>query len=88
MSRKLLLFWLLTGVALFVFLQVCYLYLFFFNEQSQLFLAEAAFFWENLPNPGGLTLWLSEFLVQFFFLSMRGSLYYCYTIDVDSFCAG
>ena len=55
MSRKLLLFWLLTGVALFVFLQVCYPYLFFFNEQSQLFLAEAAFFWENLPKPGGLT---------------------------------
>ena len=88
MSRKLLLFWLLTGVSLFVFLQVCYPYLFFFNEQSQLFLAEAAFFGENLPKPGGLTLWLSELLALFFFPSIRGSLYYSHTIDVDSSCAG
>lgn len=84
MSRKLLLFWLLTGVALFVFLQVCYPYLFFFNEQSQLFLAEAAFFWENLPKPGGLTLWLSEFLVQFFSYPYAGA---CITAILLTFIA-
>ena len=84
MSRKLLLFWLLTGVFLFVFLQVCYPYLFFFNEQSQLFLAEAAFFWENLPSPGGLTLWLSEFLVQFFVYPYMGA---CITAILLTFIA-
>ena len=66
MSRKLLLFWLLTGVALFVFLQVCYPYLFFFNEQSQLFLAEADYLQACIGTLGGLAKWLSEFVVQFF----------------------
>ena len=88
MSRKLLLFWLLTGVFLFVFLQVCYPYLFFFNEQSQLFLAEAAFFWENLPNPGGLTLWLSEFLVQFFSYPYAGACITAILLTLIAFVQG
>ena len=88
MSRKLLLFWLLTGVALFVFLQVCYPYLFFFNEQSQLFLAETAFFWENLPNPGGLTLWLSEFLVQFFSYPYAGACITAILLTLIAFVQG
>lgn len=72
MNRKLLLFWLLTGIALCVFLQVCYPYLFFFNEQSQLFLADSDFFLESLGQPGGLTLWLSAFCVQFFVYPYAG----------------
>ncbi len=58
---------------MFVFLQVCYSYLFFYNEQYQLFLAEADFFWENLSNPGGLALWLSDFFVQFFSYPYAGA---------------
>ncbi len=88
MSRKLLLFWLLTGVALFVSLQVCYSYLFFFNEQSQLFLAEAAFFWENLSNPGGFTLWLSEFFVQFFSCPYMGAAITAILLTLIAFVQG
>ncbi len=45
-----------------------------YHEQNQLFLCTWEFFRERLAHPGGFADWLSEFLVQFFFLRWSGAL--------------
>lgn len=74
MNYKLVLFWILTGILLFVFLQTQYAYLFFFNEQSHLFLNGFDCLKEHLATPGGLAFWLSDFLTQFYIFPYAGAL--------------
>ena len=45
-----------------------------YHEQNQLFLCTWEYFRERLALPGGFADWLSEFLVQFFFLRWSGAL--------------
>jgi hypothetical protein len=45
-----------------------------YQEQNQLFLFTWDYFRERLALPGGLADWLSEFLVQFFYLRWAGAL--------------
>ena len=61
--------WLLTLVlGVLVFLFWCYRYPFAltYQEQLQLFLFDADYFWERLAEPGGLARYVAEFLVQFY----------------------
>lgn len=74
MNYKLVLFWVLTGILLFVFLQTQYAYLFFFNEQSHLFLNDFDFLKEHLITPGGLSFWASDFFTQFYIFPYVGAL--------------
>ena len=73
MKLKIAAFWLIVFTALFVFLQVYSRYHFYFIEQTQLF----QFSWESVSDkliiPGGFSLVLSEFFVQFFILPYAGA---------------
>lgn len=73
MKHKFLLFCIFSGTLLFIFLQKQYSYLFFFNEQSHLFLNGFDYFKEALTTPGGFLNWLSDFLIQFFIIPYAGS---------------
>lgn len=66
MKYKLVAFWLIVFVILFAFLQTGFQYHFYYIEQSQLFLFSKAYMAERLALPGGFSLLLAEFLVQFF----------------------
>ncbi len=44
-----------------------------YHEQNQLFLFSGDYFVERISIPGGLADWLSEFLVQFFYVSWLGA---------------
>ena len=60
----------ILGLTLFVlfvaFLQTNYCYHFYYMEQIQLFLFNAQWAEDVLLQPGGVSLWLSRFMVQFF----------------------
>lgn len=66
MKYKELTFWLILYILLTVFLQYYFQYHFFYIEQSQLFLFTHAYLFEQISEPGGLSLFIAEFLVQFF----------------------
>ncbi|MDR1880412.1 MAG: DUF6057 family protein [Tannerellaceae bacterium] len=68
-----LLFWLAVWGILFALLQACYAFHFYFIEQNQLFLSTGYYLAEKAAAPGGFTLWLSEWLVQFFILPYAGA---------------
>ena len=73
MKLKLVAFWLVVFTALFVFLQTYSKYHFYFIEQTQLFQFSGEYISDKLLIPGGFTLVLSEFLVQFFILPYAGA---------------
>lgn len=60
-------------VALWVFLERTQLYLFHYREQQQVFLLDWQYVLGLLKRPGGVSLALSQALVQFFQLSFVGS---------------
>ena len=66
MKYKLVAFWLIVFGALFAFLQMCFEYHFYYIEQSQLFLFSEAYIRNKLLLPGGFSMLVAEFLVQFF----------------------
>jgi hypothetical protein len=66
-------FWPAVFGALFVFLQTCREFHFYFIEQNQLFQNTWPYVTERLLQPGGAALVLSEFLVQFFLLPYAGA---------------
>ena len=68
MKYKLVAFWLIVFGALFAFLQMCFEYHFYYIEQSQLFLFSEAYIRNKLLLPGGFSMLVAEFLVQFFIL--------------------
>ena len=64
----------LFGAAVFSFWMWAYPQALNYHEQNQLFLCTWEYFRERLALPGGFADWLSEFLVQFFFLRWSGAL--------------
>lgn len=73
MKYRILLLCLLFFGGLFLLLQQTNAYHFFFMEQNQLFLFTADFFRERVAMPGGLALYLGDFLSQFFYLPYAGA---------------
>ena len=74
MKYKLVAFWLIVFGALFAFLQMCFEYHFYYIEQSQLFLFSEAYIRNKLLLPGGFSMLVAEFLVQFFIRPYDGAL--------------
>lgn len=73
MKYKLVAFWLIVFGALFAFLQTSFEYHFYYIEQSQLFLFSKTYVLDKLVLPGGLSMLVAEFLVQFFILPYVGA---------------
>lgn len=63
---------LLFGVAVVVFWSVPYMSGLCFQEQYQMFLFDANYFLERIVLPGGLADYISEFLVQFYYMPVLG----------------
>ena len=74
MKYKLVAFWLVVFGALFAFLQTRFEYHFYYIEQSQLFLFSEAYIRNKLLLPGGFSMLVAEFLVQFFIRPYVGAL--------------
>lgn len=74
MKYKLVAFWLIVFGALFAFWQMCFEYHFYYIEQSQLFLFSEAYIRNKLLLPGGFSMLVAEFLVQFFIRPYVGAL--------------
>lgn len=74
MKYKLVAFWLIVFGTLFAFLQMCFEYHFYYIEQSQLFLFSEAYIRNKLLLPGGFSMLVAEFLVQFFIRPYVGAL--------------
>lgn len=74
MKYKLVAFWLIVFGALFAFLQMCFEYHFYYIEQIQLFLFSEAYIRNKLLLPGGFSMLVAEFLVQFFIRPYVGAL--------------
>ena len=74
MKYKLVAFWLIVFGAFFAFLQMCFEYHFYYIEQSQLFLFSEAYIRNKLLLPGGFSMLVAEFLVQFFIRPYVGAL--------------
>ena len=74
MKYKLVAFWLVVFGALFAFLQTRFEYHFYYIEQSQLFLVTEAYIRNKLLLPGGFSMLVAEFLVQFFIRPYVGAL--------------
>lgn len=66
MKYKQILFWAVVFGGLLAFLQMAFRYHFYYIEQSQMFLFSTDYCFDRLFVPGGFSLWISEFLVQFF----------------------
>lgn len=63
---------LLFGVAVMLFWAVPYMAGLCFQEQYQMFLFETNYFLERIVLPGGLADYISEFLVQFYYMPVLG----------------
>lgn len=79
MKYKLVVFWLIVFGVLFAFLQTGFEYHFYYIEQSQLFLFSETYIKNKLVLPGGFSMLVAEFLVQFLSAPMleRWSLRLC-----------
>lgn len=63
---------LLFGVAVVIFWSVPYMSGLCFQEQYQMFLFDIGYFLERIVLPGGLADYISEFLVQFYYMPILG----------------
>ena len=63
---------LLFGVAVVIFWAVPYVGGLCFQEQYQMFLFDTGYFLERIVLPGGLADYISEFLVQFYYMPVLG----------------
>lgn len=63
---------LLFGVAVVIFWAVPYVGGLYFQEQYQMFLFDSGYFLERIVLPGGLADYISEFLVQFYYMPVLG----------------
>ena len=63
---------LLFGVAVVIFWAVPYVGGLCFQEQYQMFLFDTSYFLERIVLPGGLADYISEFLVQFYYMPVLG----------------
>lgn len=64
---------LLFGVAVVIFWSVPYMSGLCFQEQYQMFLFDIGYFLERIVLPGGLADYISEFLVQFYYMPVLGA---------------
>ena len=64
---------LLFGVAVVIFWSVPYMSGLCFQEQYQMFLFDIGYFLERMMQPGGLADYISEFLVQFYYMPVCSS---------------
>ncbi len=64
----------LLGIGVFVFWFFCYPHALNYQEQYQLFLWSFDYFVERCSVPGGLSDWLGEFVVQFYYVPWIGAL--------------
>lgn len=67
-------YWTIVCCSLFLFLQHGYKYHFYYLEQLQLFLFSGRYASDTILQPGGLSLYVSRFLVQFQLLPFAGAL--------------
>ncbi len=74
MKYKFIAFWLIVFGVLFAFLQTSLQYHFYYIEQSQLFLFSESYIGNKLLLPGGFSMLVAEFLVQFFIKPYIGAL--------------
>ena len=65
---------LLFGVAVVIFWSVPYMSGLCFQEQYQMFLFDIGYFLERIVLPGGLADYISEFLVQFYYMPVLGGI--------------
>lgn len=65
--------WLAVYGVLVVFLQIYSAYHFYYIEQNQLFQFTWQYLATKIAEPGGLALWIGEFLVQFFIVPYTGA---------------
>ncbi len=65
---------LLFGVAIFLFWKVGYPQAMSYQEQNQLFLFSWDYLWKDLSTAGGLSVWLGEFFVQFYYVEWMGAM--------------
>lgn len=63
---------LLFGVAVVIFWSVPYMSGLCFQEQYQMYLFDIGYFLERIVLPGGLADYISEFLVQFYYMPVLG----------------
>ena len=63
---------LLFGVAVVIFWAVPFVGGLCFQEQYQMFLFDTGYFLERIVLPGGLADYISEFLVQFYYMPVLG----------------
>ena len=61
-------------ILLVLLLQVGYSYHFFYIEQFQLFMFSEDYLFETVFHPGGLSIYLGEFFVQFFYYPLVGEI--------------
>lgn len=61
-------YWIIIGCLLFVYLQQTHSFYFYYVEQIQLFLFSRTYAIDTISQPGGLSLYISRFLVQFYYL--------------------
>jgi len=64
---------LLFAVGVFLFWAVPYYSALSYQEQLQLFQWDCGYFWERVCLPGGLSDWLGEFLMQFYYMPVVGA---------------
>ncbi|MCD8305873.1 MAG: DUF6057 family protein [Prevotella sp.] len=65
---------LLFAAGIFAFWKFGYPQALSYQEQNQLFLFSGDYFWKDVRVAGGLSAWLSEFLVQFYYVEWLGAL--------------
>lgn len=63
----------LFGLCIFLFWYCGYPQALCYQEQNQLFLWSADYFWHDLSVAGGLADYISEFLVQFYYVPVLGA---------------
>ena len=63
----------LFGVAVFFFWGSAYPAHLSYQEQFQLFLFDAGYFWERMAVPGGLADYIAEYLTQFYYHTWAGA---------------
>ena len=63
-----------VGIGMFLFWYLIYPHALSYQEQYQLFLLTWDYFVERISLPGGLADWLSEFIVQFYYVEWLGAL--------------
>ena len=61
-------------ILLVLLLQVGYSYHFFYIEQFQLFMFSEDYLFETIFHPGGLSIYLGEFFIQFFYYPLVGEI--------------